>query len=1373
MAITAATRNDIIELVVVALNEAPGTTLLNELVAIVDAGGSLADVADALTSSDSWKAKYPAFQTAEEFADEWLGNLVPEASAAALAEGKSVAVGLVNGGASFSDIILAAQSFLSATAESDAAFGTSVANFNNKTEVATYYTITQEVAAAGTDTLSNVDSSEASVTAAKAAVDTAAAPAGSTIALTTALDTGASFVGGAGNDTFSSVSTTAAKTTIGAGDTIDGGAGTDRLTISVASDTATATSAAVASTSVEEVAVYNNSGAAYSVDTSLMAGLTDLYVVGGNAAADVTFTGVKSSPNVHLTSIINDVTVTNAASVGLGSADAVTIALTGAIPSGTATLTYNDIETFNVVTAGSTTGSATRSLTLTSDQLETVNVSGASGANITATMTGAAILGQVGTLDASEMTGALRATVAPGASGLLSVTGGSGGDTLTMGAMSADYTVDGGAGADTLVVTSAAYSKTSTTGQVGDGVTNMEVLAVSGSADLRAFSNNTFASLVSAGSASITGLGTDAASLTMLAAGSNTLDRATDGAADEATVTFAGTTEFTVASLNVADEETLTINSASTVTGGVANTITSLVGTDLTSLTLAGSRDLTISAISGTKLATVDASGLSGTGTVLNITASSSTADMTVTGAAGVESSTGEVMNTITTGTGDDTITTGDYADTISAGNGDNTIVAGDGDNTVTTGRGTDTVTAGDGDNTITTGLGADTITAGNGDNSITAGSGDDTVTVGGTTTSTTVFDSNTIDLGAGDDTLTSGDGKDTVTLGSGDDNASTGGGADKIYMSDFDDDDVIDGGAGSDLLSAAALATLTTTQVQAVDKFIDVTPGTSRSSTPQFTAVETVYMDVNLAAANASSATTSETVSFASSSGISNLYLNVTDGDATNAAKLTLSSVDASAIHLIDSGTTDDLGTLVVAGAGQASLTLKGHDFDGSTAITVSDADALTVTEYVSTSVSTVGASVYGTLTANDSSALTVTLPGVASTVGTSAMTVGAITANSLETLTLSAGSNATLTASTIATSGDELTSIDIDVAEDGTMNLTSITATAGDVDASTMTIDVGVGGTFDNGGAAPVVISADSIAAATVTVGAAATLRADLTYAGATTVTASAGSTVDIDDIGVAGLVSSVTISGRATLAGDLDLLGEATLNFSGLTAAAVTIDGNSAGDKTIVGNNSANTLTTGAGDDSVTGGGDVDTIDTGAGDDSISAGAGADDITGGTGADVINGGTGADTYSVGDTDSVVDTGTATSATAAGIDTVTVTDGDIFDLSGRTEALNANDGGAAVSVTLTDNTDDTTATELLAAIDAAIDATAAADDVFLVDVTDSGTGGSASWTGVYLVGLLDGTASANDILIKIVGTGVDENSTIAIAGGDVVLTV
>jgi hypothetical protein len=137
MAITAATRQDIIELVVTAYNAAPGTELLNELVAIINNGGTIADVADNLTSRTEWTSRYPSFQTAEEFAAEWLGNLVPEASADALAEGIDVAVGLVNSGASFGSIIIAAQDFLSNLAETDAAFGSSAANFNNKVEVET------------------------------------------------------------------------------------------------------------------------------------------------------------------------------------------------------------------------------------------------------------------------------------------------------------------------------------------------------------------------------------------------------------------------------------------------------------------------------------------------------------------------------------------------------------------------------------------------------------------------------------------------------------------------------------------------------------------------------------------------------------------------------------------------------------------------------------------------------------------------------------------------------------------------------------------------------------------------------------------------------------------------------------------------------------------------------------------------------------------------------------------------------------------------------------------------------------------------------------------------------------------------------------
>ena len=51
MAVTAETRQDIIELVVTALDAAPGTTLLTELVGIVNSGGTLADVAAALARS--------------------------------------------------------------------------------------------------------------------------------------------------------------------------------------------------------------------------------------------------------------------------------------------------------------------------------------------------------------------------------------------------------------------------------------------------------------------------------------------------------------------------------------------------------------------------------------------------------------------------------------------------------------------------------------------------------------------------------------------------------------------------------------------------------------------------------------------------------------------------------------------------------------------------------------------------------------------------------------------------------------------------------------------------------------------------------------------------------------------------------------------------------------------------------------------------------------------------------------------------------------------------------------------------------------------------------------------------------------------------
>ena len=69
-------------------------------------------------------------------------------------------------------------------------------------------------------------------------------------------------------------------------DSIDGGAGTDTLSIAV-SASAAAPLAQIATTNVEAVKVYNNSGALATVQGDLMSGVTDVYVVGGNGAVTV------------------------------------------------------------------------------------------------------------------------------------------------------------------------------------------------------------------------------------------------------------------------------------------------------------------------------------------------------------------------------------------------------------------------------------------------------------------------------------------------------------------------------------------------------------------------------------------------------------------------------------------------------------------------------------------------------------------------------------------------------------------------------------------------------------------------------------------------------------------------------------------------------------------------------------------------------------------------------------------------------------------------------------------------------------------------------------------------------------------------------
>ncbi|MFL5803800.1 MAG: hypothetical protein ACJ8CR_18910 [Roseiflexaceae bacterium] len=133
---------------------------------------------------------------------------------------------------------------------------------------------------------------------------------------------------------------------------------------------------------------------------------------------------------------------------------------------------------------------------------------------------------------------------------------------------------------------------------------------------------------------------------------------------------------------------------------------------------------------------------------------------------------------------GDDTISGGAGNDTIHGGAGDDTISGDAGDDTINGDMGDDTIAGDAGDDTIAGGVGNDTI-AGNADNDTIHGDG------GG----------DTIEGGADTDALSGDDGGDTLSGGPGTDALGGGVGDDTLVWADGDGSDTIEGGAGNDKL--------------------------------------------------------------------------------------------------------------------------------------------------------------------------------------------------------------------------------------------------------------------------------------------------------------------------------------------------------------------------------------------------------------------------------------------------------------------------------------------------------------------------------------------------------------------------------------------
>jgi len=291
---------------------------------------------------------------------------------------------------------------------------------------------------------------------------------------------------------------------------------------------------------------------------------------------------------------------------------------------------------------------------------------------------------------------------------------GSGNDTVNMDStLSSGDTVGGGTGTDILAIDAAATASSS------EGVTGFETLRVDSelSQDMVQFTNNSTFTRVEmnhAGTVSITNAGASITEFSVRDQGASdttTFDRLLDNTSNSLTVQAHTDAATSIISLIVDDEETLTIDDGA-IDSALAFVITDLHGEDLTTLNITGGSNFTITNATQSqataKLTTINAS--TNTGTV-SIDADNATLGITFTGST-------TAANTLSGGSGGDTITGGAAADTLTGDNGADSIVGG---------AGADTITGGNGADTIVGGAGVDVINAGNGVDSISGGAGADT----------------------------------------------------------------------------------------------------------------------------------------------------------------------------------------------------------------------------------------------------------------------------------------------------------------------------------------------------------------------------------------------------------------------------------------------------------------------------------------------------------------------------------------------------------------------------------------------------------------------------------------------------------------------
>jgi len=563
---------------------------------------------------------------------------------------------------------------------------------------------------------------------------------GETYTLTTSTD---SFTGTPYDDVFNAPlgGSNSSANTLNPLDSLNGNGGTDTLNATLATSVTPARL-----TNIEIINANLSDGVAVGSTTTLgllNAGqVTQVGHVGSAGTGEVlAFTNIAAGASLLVQDTAQDTSFGYATTSGTQSANLTVNAVTGDADT---EITINGVETITATSTGTASAydidaNAATSLVFTGDVAQTV------------TMAAATV--NVSSFDGSAMTADLNLTAIAqtgvAASTDVSVTGGSGNDTLTTSLVTGqDQIVSGGAGNDILVNTAVSTDDTIDGGDGTDAL-RTDSVQVAGLTTATAFSNiSNVERLEIANGAS--GVFT----LSRVASGINTLQfnadtggavTATGAAGTDLTVNIGnGTTDTTTnlaADLTVTDASTgLTdvatiVNNASAISAfGSQNLISTgyetlnIVSTGFGAATTQAIGTISVTGDTGATAAeTVNFSGSN------RVTTGAITAD--IVDASGLTASSGTVFtaslaagssSTVTGSAGNDSITSASGSDSLSGGAGNDTLTGATGTDTINGGAGNDRIvfgTAGD----LTS---ADSVNGGDGTNTL-AGVSSDLVTLG------------------------------------------------------------------------------------------------------------------------------------------------------------------------------------------------------------------------------------------------------------------------------------------------------------------------------------------------------------------------------------------------------------------------------------------------------------------------------------------------------------------------------------------------------------------------------------------------------------------------------------------------------------------